>query len=226
MSQPISERIYLINTYLYVYGGLIIIILFCAIMDKFNVFQYLNSTILLIIFILSFVSLFGIMLTPTHNQVLKHIFLLLFLFSISVVIFQWYKIALQNNSLYPILLTLGIIFVTLTVYVYSQPLDAFNWWGSYLMVGLCGLILFQLFDMLFGSTEGLISRNKIYGWITIILFSGFLIYETQRIRNNALLAAKYCNTNSQLDCADYPTESLGLILDFVNLFAGFVRVGS
>jgi len=224
MGEPISERIYLVNTYLYIYGGLLVIILVCALMDKFNILQMLNPTLLLIIFITSMISIVGLMLIPTENQIFKHIFFVLFLFSISVIVLQWYKIALSNNSLYSVLLTLGLIIIALTVFAYTQPLDAFNSWGSYLMIGLCGLIIFQFFDILFGSTEGLLSRDRIYGWITVILFSGFILYDTQRIRKNAIMATELCVSKNQFECADYPTESLALILDFINLFAGVIRI--
>lgn len=224
MAEPLSEQIYLVNTYLYIYAGLIIIILFSAIMDKLSIFQSINPIMLLVIFILSIISIFGIMFTSTNNQLLKHIFLILFLFSISVLTYQWYKIAINNNSLYSVLISLGVIIISLTIIAYTQPINTFDSWGSYLMIGLCGLIVFQIVDMIFGSSEGLFARDKIYAWIAIIIFGGFILYDTQKIRQNAIIINDSCPTRNQLACADYPTESLSLILDFVNLFASLVRV--
>ena len=226
MNDPLSERIYIINTYLYIYASLIIIILFSTIMDKFDLFQELNTVTLLIIFILSIVSIFGIIFTPTGNHLLKHIFLLLLLFSLSVIAYQWYKIALNNNTLWQVIITLGAIMLGLTIYAYTQPLDAFNSWGSYLMIGLSGLITVQIADMIFGSSSGLLGRSKIYSWIAIIIFGGFLLYDTQNIRKNAILITNSCPSRNQLECADYPRESIGVVLDLINLFANLVNVNT
>lgn len=222
-NDPLTPQIYLVNTYLYIYGGLIIIILFSAILGKFNIFQTLNPIMLFITFILSIISMFGILYTSTNNQLIKHFFFILFLFSISISTCQLYKIALNNNTLYSVLITLGIIIISLTILAYTQSPDTFSSWGPYLMIGLCGLIVFQVLDMIFGTTEGLMARDKIYGWITVIIFSGFILYNTQIIRQDAIIVSNSCPSKNQLACADYPSESLSMILNFINLFAGLVR---
>ena len=57
-------------------------------------------------------------------------------------------------------------------------------------------------------------RPKAFAYILIVLFIFFLLYDTKKIQINA----KKCITEK----ADYINESLGVILDVLNLFQNLV----
>jgi len=90
--------------------------------------------------------------------------------------------------------------------------------GPYLLAGLVGLILAQLLVLLLGTPE---EKRKGIQWLNLIgvaLFSLFTAYDIQVLRVNA----KLCRSGKNVQ-PDYPVESLGIYLDFINLFT---RMGS
>ena len=93
--------------------------------------------------------------------------------------------------------------------------DSGNFLGlhTYLIAGLVGLIIAQLLVLLLGTPE---ERRKGIQWLNLIgvaLFSLFTAYDIQVIRVNA----KLCRLGKNVQ-PDYPVESLGIYLDFINLF--------
>lgn len=87
--------------------------------------------------------------------------------------------------------------------------------GPYLLAGLIGLIIAQLLVLLLGSPE---EKKKGIQWLNLIgvaLFALFTAYDIQVLRVNAKLCRSGKNSPFQ---PDYPVESLGIYLDFINLF--------
>jgi FtsH-binding integral membrane protein len=87
--------------------------------------------------------------------------------------------------------------------------------GPYLLAGLIGLIIAQLLVLLLGSPE---EQKKGIQWLNLIgvaLFALFTAYDIQVLRVNAKLCRSGKNSPFQ---PDYPVESLGIYLDFINLF--------
>jgi FtsH-binding integral membrane protein len=88
-------------------------------------------------------------------------------------------------------------------------------WGGYLFIGLSTLIVFELLDIIFFyQTTG--TRTKLYSMISIALFMGFVLYDTQLLQTRAVEVIKQCG--QKVSCANYPVESLNLFLDTLNLF--------
>jgi FtsH-binding integral membrane protein len=224
INKTVTEKTYLVNNYLYIFIGLLLMTLFSAIFDKYKTLDNLTVIKLFAIFILSLFVLFGLIFTPTQNIITKHLLWVGFLLILSVITYGAYKIALESDILPNILITSGVIVAVMSYVALNTKPEVFDSMGYYLFIGLLALIIFQLVDIIFASPESLMSRNKIYGFITVILFSGFLIYDTQQIRQMGHIMTKVCN--GSLDpktCVDYPTQSLSLILDIVNLFTGLTR---
>ena len=80
--------------------------------------------------------------------------------------------------------------------------------------------IFQNDRLLFGDkdVDGYVKRQKIYSFFAVLLFSGFVLYDTHKIFTDAHKVVAGCESLNQLDCADYPVASLGIFLDAVNLF--------
>jgi FtsH-binding integral membrane protein len=217
ITQPLTEKLYIVNTYLYIFGGLILIALFNTIFDKYNMIEIGTAKNIFIIFILSMLSLCATIMIPRENQVFKHLAWTTFMFSLSLLTYDFYQMGKINGTLWTTLGSVFSILALMSYIAYSYPHDTFDSWGIYLTTALFGLIVAEVIDLLFGG-KTIESRIKIYSWIAIVLFSGFLIYDTQQIRKRALILTEMCQNKKQIVCADYPVESLQVILDMVNLF--------
>ena len=88
-------------------------------------------------------------------------------------------------------------------------------WGSFLTMGLIGLVL--------GSLVNLFLRSDALGWLTtfmsIIVFTGLAAYDTQKLK--AMVALSPPGTNETKLAL---RGALTLYLDFVNLFLALLRI--
>jgi len=217
IKEQLSERQYVLNTYLYILLAIIIIALSWSLLDKHPIdISNVGSFVGLII--LTFISLFAIFFIPKSNQILKNLVWTFFISLIGVMSYQAYQFGLENNTLYTTLIELLVIVGILSFIAYTQPIEIFNSWGKPLMWILTGLIIVEAIDLLFFNRQNLNNRSKIYSWIAVLLFSGFILYDTELIISNGKTITNMCPTKVQLDCADYPVSSLGVILDIVNMF--------
>jgi FtsH-binding integral membrane protein len=102
-------------------------------------------------------------------------------------------------------LTLGA-FGVLTLYAFVSRRD-FSAWGSFLMVGLWVLIGTMLLNLFF--------RNSMVDtWlagVTVLLFSGMLVYDTWRLRNH-------------YGPDEYVGAAVQIYLDLLNMFMAILRL--
>ncbi len=88
--------------------------------------------------------------------------------------------------------------------------------GPYLFAGLLGLIIVQILIVVFASPA---EKETAVNWIRAIgvaLFAVLTAYDVQVVK----AGASGCKLLKRAGMApDYPSESLGLFLDFVNLFS-------
>jgi FtsH-binding integral membrane protein len=99
--------------------------------------------------------------------------------------------------------TLGVFAAMSAVGFYdNQNLLGF---GPYLLAALVGLLIARLVAFLMSAAK---TTNTVFSWVATILFSAFTAYDTQRLKEEAR------STKSP----DYINSSLGLYLDFLNLF--------
>ena len=102
-------------------------------------------------------------------------------------------------------LTLGA-FGILTLYAFVSRRD-FSAWGSFLMVGLWVLIGTSLLNLFF--------RNEMAStWlagVTVLLFSGMLVYDTWRLRNH-------------YGPDEYVGAAVQIYLDLLNMFMAILRL--
>ena len=139
----------------------------------------------------------------------------------AVMIGQSLKPLLENlkdkNALARILaLTAGVFFGMMAIGFYDrQNLLGF---GPYLLAGLLGLIIVQVLIILLATPA---EKAKALDWIRAIgvaLFAAFTAYDVQVVK----AGAAGCRVAKKAGLApDYPRESLGLFLDFANLFSYF-----
>lgn len=212
---------YVVNTYLYILLAIFVCIVVMMIIGDFNLEQYIinNNFVLLIVFIVSIIILVAMVMIDKRQYILRHVLWLLFIICIAIVLFPIYDIAKRTSILWKLIISVTLIVIVLIYIASKYPIDYFNSWGPYLIVGLFGLIVFQLLDFIFSDPTDLYKRQKIYGFIGVILFSGFILYDTKKIYQHAQPTIINCQKiTNQLSCADYPQESLNLFLDIINMF--------
>ena len=149
----------------------------------------------------------------TTSKIIKHILWVSFVISMAVIMYPLYKKTILDNTFIKVLSTVFIITLILTLFVFFSKRETFSSWGGYLLYGLLALIIFQLMDIIFLDYS--YKKVKIYGMITVILFSGFILYDT-----DVLLSKK------NIINPDYPVESMNLFLDILNLFSGISNSSS
>ena len=112
-----------------------------------------------------------------------------------------------------LILTTGVFLAMTAVGFYDS--GNFLGLGPYLLAGLIGLILAQLLLSALGTPE---EKRKGIQWLNLFgvaLFSVFTAYNIQVLK----VVARRCRSgkNSTLQ-PDYPAETLGIYLDYINLF--------
>ena len=212
---------YVMNVYLYIILAILVASLAVVALDQYHILSISNYTGMksLAMVVVIFVVLIALMMIDKKNALLRNILWLVFIIGMGIITLPIYQLSNQKNIVWKAVLTVIIIVIGLTVYASYQPLNYFDSWGTYLMVGLGALIVFQLLDYFFSDKTSMFSHQKIYAIIAIVIFSGFVLYDTKRIYQNAPRTVMDCQgqTNT-LKCADYPGESLGLFLDILNLY--------
>ena len=103
------------------------------------------------------------------------------------------------------MLTIGA-FGVLTAYAFISKRD-FSAWGSFFMVGLWVLIGTSLLNLFFRNP----AMDLWLAGITVLVFSGLLVFDTWRIRN-------------LYGPDDYVAAAVQIYLDLLNLFLGILRV--
>jgi FtsH-binding integral membrane protein len=88
--------------------------------------------------------------------------------------------------------------------------------GAYFIAALAGLIIAQILLIFFYSKEA----QSIIAFVGSCLFSLLVVYDTQVIKKNK----QVCNVHLKRGIKpNFPKESLGLFLDFINLFTNLSR---
>lgn len=86
-------------------------------------------------------------------------------------------------------------------------------YGPYLLAALIGLLIARIVSAFFlppssGKTTKTTTMHKAFSWIGAALFAAYTAYDTQRMKEDA----------KSKKTPDYVNSSLGLYLDFLNLF--------
>jgi len=117
----------------------------------------------------------------------------------------------EKGTLREVLVSVGGIFLAMTVvgFLDNQNLLGF---GGYALAALIGLIIARIALMIanMASPESMdFSKiNTILNWFATVLFSFYVAYDTQRLKDKTVQRGK-----------DYVDASLGLFLDILNLFS-------
>jgi FtsH-binding integral membrane protein len=97
-------------------------------------------------------------------------------------------------------------FTVLTAYAWVSKRD-FSAWGSFFVVGLWILIATSLLNLIFRNE----SASLWLAAVTVFVFSGLLVYDTWRLRN-------------QYGPDDYVMAAVAIYLDLLNMFLAILRL--
>lgn len=129
-------------------------------------------------------------------------FTLLEAYSVSVVV-SFYDAGIVLNAL---VLTAGI-FIFLTLFACQSKYD-FTSWMPYLFGALWGLVIFGFMFMFFPYSS---TGELIYGLVTAVIFSGYILVDTQMVLRKHHVEEEIA-------------AAIALYLDIINLFLAILRI--
>ena len=163
--------------------------------------------------------LFGIYSTKPGGLP-KYVFFGAFAFWIGQVIKPYVSRLKDKGTLTRILALTTGVFVGMMALGFYDSMNLLGF-GPYLFAGLVGLIMAQLLLIGLGSPEEKREGFKFLNFFGVALFAAFTAYDVQVLRAGAA-SCRSVQKKFKTD-PDYPAESLGLYLDFINLFG---RIGN
>jgi len=214
---------YILNTYLYILLALVIISLQNITLDNRNVdvesiFQHFRGwSGVILLLILSIGLLLIVLSTNPRNVILKHVLWLTFVLFLGCLVYPSYVSTIENNTVMATLFsTIGILLL-FTIVAFVKP----NWislnWGPTLGFLIIGGIIAELCFYFFNrNNRKRVGRSKGFAYFFIALFTIYILYDTKKIQVNARL----CKEST----VDYINESLGIVLDAINLFQNLAIV--
>jgi len=217
----IHEREYLHSSFRYTGGGLVLTALAARAMFKSGAAVRIMSAnpwlVLGVSLAGSIGSMMGVFWTPPENTTLKHVFWLgfnacqaatlspLFFFSPAI---------LSRAALY----TVGVV-GSLSYVGATAKNDKFLNMGGPLLAGVTVVALSSLAPMALPlGLRGLAITEAISLYGGLAVFSGFVLYDTQKILHHARLV------ESGQKVADPMVESISLQLDMINIFIRLVQI--
>jgi FtsH-binding integral membrane protein len=158
---------------------------------------------------LIFVFAFGAMInrvSAAGAQALFYVFAALMGLSIS-----WIFAAFTDLSIAQTFLVTAIAFAGLSLWGYTTKKDI-SGWGSFLIMGLIGLIVASIINIFLGSPAIMFAVSI----IGLLIFAGLTAYDTQRIKTDYIQHAAAMD-QEWLDKAGI-MGALSLYLNFINIF--------
>tara|TARA_B100000123_G_scaffold265942_1_gene237573 strand:- start:1320 stop:2102 length:783 start_codon:yes stop_codon:yes gene_type:complete len=215
---------YILNTYLYILIALVIMSLQVLAFDLHNIsprfFNILPGiwSFVLILFLVIGMLILTMTINP-ENILLKHISWFVLIIILGCLAYPAYYRSKNQNTLLPVLLSLVAILVFFSIIAFIKPEWISFSWGPILLFLLVGVII-TYFIFLLTIKDRTSSKNKKFirgiSYFIIVLFIFFIMYDTKKI----IVAAKLCREGT----ADYINQSLGIVIDALNIFQSLVNI--
>ena len=207
---------FLINAYLYIFLTLVLISISIGLFNKYNIPSLMdvhNTLHFLGLLFISIALLVTVMSWPAKNLFGKHFLWLLW---IGVMGYTLYPLFQIDPQLFSIVKFQALFVMTiLTLFTFWKPHLISLSWGTTLFVLLIGLIVIQLFSLIIpGFYTSKI--NYFISYISLILFAFFMLYDTKRLMTKARQCVR----------ADYINDSMGIVLDGLNIFSDLFGIQS
>jgi FtsH-binding integral membrane protein len=169
--------------------------------------------------VLLFVLLFAMLAIPPSP--LKYVLFAAFAITIGQLLTRFVAQLNTKNVLKDVLVTVAGIFLAMTALGFYDNQNILGF-GSYLLAALFGLIVARLFLIVGAvggaSAESVSAGSNILSFLGAALFSVYVAYDTQRLKEFARGRGRGRGGSSSKGSPDYVDASLGLFLDAINLF--------
>jgi len=206
---------YKTNVYLYIVLALLILA-FCVLFIEKRRFA-ITQTKSLLAFIVSMFLIFLLYLINARNVIANHLIWILYIISISVSIYSFWKYSKNRGLLInTLIVTLLLVIILTTISLMFPDLIDLNW-GNTLIVALLTGIFAWTIPMILGY-QNINFYYKFLSAIFVFIFMILILYDTQLLK----VKAEYC---TKLGIPDYPKDSLGMFLNTLNLFTNLTNIG-
>ena len=121
-----------------------------------------------------------------------------------------------GESVYKAFISTAGMFGAMSLYGLYTKRDITTW-GSFLIMGLWGLIIASLINLFIGSSRA----ELVLSILGIIIFMGLTAYDTAKIK---MMAAAYDSNNEEMTGKVAVIGALELYLDFINIFLYLLRL--
>lgn len=207
---------FILNNYLYIILSWGIMLTTVASLKHNNVSLHTLFTgpFTILLSLSSIALLLGLLFMPPTLFLTKHI---LYIFQIILMGVLIYPLYVNNIDLFKqVGLSTLILVSTLSLVIYLFPNIMKDSIYTYLFIGLIGLTIARLVEvfMVYKNKKIDSNYNRILSYISVFLFSLFIMYDTKRL----FIGAQNC-TNP-----DYINNSLNLFLDSVNIFTNMYNI--
>ena len=213
----VGLRQYMLRVYNYMTGGVALTGVIAYLAFEYNILAQLTQVSPVLGWVVVFAPLafvlvlsFGVQrLSPAVAQLLFWVFAAVMGLSLSTIFYQY-----THGSIARVFFISAGMFAAMSLYGYTTKRDLTGI-GSFLIMGLIGIILASIVNIFLGSTA--------LGWaisiIGVLVFTGLTAYDTQRIKNsyNAYDDASIATKKAVMG-------ALSLYLDFINLFLMLLRL--
>lgn len=168
-----------------------------------------------------FALIWGIFITAPGSP-LKYALFVTFAFYLGQILKPLFKQLQAKDKLTQVLLMTTGVFVGMMAIGFYDKQNILGF-GPYLMAGLIGLIIARLLVGALGTAAEQKASNSYMDIIGVALFAVFTAYDVQVLKQGS----KFCRMlNRKGIKPDYPRDSLGLYLDFLNLFTNIGDLSS
>ena len=131
------------------------------------------------------------------------------------VTFSFIFVVYTSASITSTFLVTAGTFGAMSLYGYTTKKDLTSW-GSFLFMGLIGIIIASVVNMFMQSTM----MHMIITYAGVLIFVGLTAYDTQKIKEMNILG----NEDTDEDTKEAIRGALTLYLDFINLFLMLLRL--
>lgn len=207
-TRPVTSKTYLGMVYLYILFGIM------GIMIIANNFMAQYSSLMLIF--LALISIVVISVIFYTSPMIANIGYIIFIILQGIILSAIFNT--QNNLTFAIIMT-TILFLVFTGFIFMLPnemLIKIVGWSKYLASALCLIIIVQLV-MLFTTKNPKYYKYMYYSVIIVML--GLLLTSTSSniLKSQMITKQKHTEIN-------YPADSMGIVLNYINVFVSFVGI--
>jgi len=204
---------YILNTYLYFLLSWGIVMACNTYLEEKNIKLHdLFSGPFTILLALGSIGLIvGLLFVPPQMFFTKHLLYIMWVMFMGIMMYPMY--AKNKNLFYHVGLTTFLLLLVLSIFAYARPDLIKNSWGTYLFIMLITLLGARLIELFAGFKHNS-NYSRVISYISIVVFSLYVMFDTK----NIIINADNCVN------PDYINESVNLFLDSMNLFTNIYSV--